>query len=152
VTKTRSARHIRASRAEVYRALVDATAIATWRVPDNMTAAVHVFDPRPGGEFRISLTYDSPARQGKTAANTDTYHGRFLTLVPDERVVEELEFETSDPALRGPLRLTTTLADADGGTDVVMVHESIPAGISAADNETGTRMALDKLAALLESR
>ena len=98
------------------------------------------------------MTYDSPARRGKTAANTDTYHDRFLTLVPDERVIEEVEFETADSAVRGPMRMTTTLTDADGGTDVVMLHESIPAGISAADNATGTRMALDKLAALVESR
>jgi len=152
VTKTSVLRHIRAPRAAVYRALVDATAIATWRVPDNMTAVVHAFDPRPGGEFRISLTYDSPAQRGKTAANTDTYRGRFLTLVPDERVIEEVEFETADSAVRGPMRMTTTLTDADGGTDAVMLHESIPAGISAVDNATGTRMALDKLAALVESR
>jgi len=152
MTRTRVVRPIRAPRSEVYRALVDATAIATWRVPDNMTAVVHAFDPRAGGEFRISLTYDSPGERGKTAANTDTYHGRFLTMIPDELVIEEFEFETADPALRGPMRLTTTLTDADGGTDVVMLHDSIPAGISAADNETGTRMALDKLAALVESR
>ncbi|HWF29247.1 MAG TPA: SRPBCC domain-containing protein [Mycobacterium sp.] len=152
MTNTRSVRHIRASRADVYRALVDATAIATWRVPDNMSAAVHVFDPRPGGEFRISLTYESPARRGKTAAHTDTYHGLFIELVPDERVVEELEFETSDPALHGAMRMTTALADADGGTDVIVLHEGLPPGVSARDNEIGTRMALDKLAALVESR
>jgi uncharacterized protein YndB with AHSA1/START domain len=116
-----------------------------------MTAAVHAFDPRPGGAIRISLTYDSPQGQGKTAAQTDTFHGRFVALLPDERVVEEVEFETSDPGFAGLMRMTTTLTDAAGGTDVVMLHEGIPAGISAADNETGTRMALDKLAGLLES-
>jgi Activator of Hsp90 ATPase homolog 1-like protein len=71
--------------------------------------------------------------------------------VPNERVVEELEFETSDPTLAGLMRMTTTLADAEGGTDVVVVHESLPAGISLADNAIGTKMALDKLAALVES-
>jgi uncharacterized protein YndB with AHSA1/START domain len=116
-----------------------------------MTADVHLFDPRPGGEFRISLSYNSRDRQGKSAAHTDTYRGRFVELVPHERVVEELEFETSDPALRGTMTMTTTLLDADRGTDVVVLHEDIPAGVSAADNETGTRMALDKLAALLEA-
>jgi uncharacterized protein YndB with AHSA1/START domain len=149
MTQTRVVRRIRASRESVYRALVDADAVAAWRVPGGMTAVVHVFDVRVGGRFRVSLTYESPQRQGKTAAATDTYHGRFVELVPDERVVEELEFETSDPALGGLMRITTTLADADGGTDVVVLQDDIPPGVSAADNEIGTRMALDKLAALV---
>jgi hypothetical protein len=76
----------------------------------------------------------------------------FIELVPDERVVEEFEFETSDPALHGAMRMTTALADADGGTDVIVLHEGLPPGVSARDNEIGTRMALDKLAALVESR
>ena len=97
-------RHVRAPRARVYRALLDAGAIAAWRVPDGMTSVVHEFDAREGGSFRISLTYDAPDRAGKTAAATDTYHGRFERLVPGERVVEVVEFETDDPALRELLR------------------------------------------------
>ncbi|HYP05429.1 MAG TPA: hypothetical protein VER03_04270, partial [Bryobacteraceae bacterium] len=52
---------------------------------------VHAFDAREGGAFRISLTYDQPAGSGKTTAHTDTYHGRFVKLVPDEVVVENVE-------------------------------------------------------------
>ncbi len=62
----------------------------------------------------------------------------------------EFEFETSDPAFAGLMRMTTTLTDADGGTDVVVLHDGIPPGVSAEDNKTGSEMALDKLAALLE--
>jgi uncharacterized protein YndB with AHSA1/START domain len=152
MTQTRVARHIRASPEAVYRALVDAGAVAAWRVPDGMSAVVHEFDARVGGRFRVSLTYESPDRQGKSAGATDTYRGRFVELVPDERVVEELEFETSDSAFGGVMRVTTTLAGADGGTEVVMLHQGVPAGVSPQDNELGTRMALDKLAALVESR
>ena len=151
MTQTRVVRHIRASRESVYRALVDADAVAAWRVPDGMTSVVDEFDARVGGRFRLSLTYESPQGRGKTAARTDTYQGRFVEPLPDERVVEELEFETSDPAFRGLMRITTTLADADGGTDVVMLHDGIPPGVSPADNEIGTEMALGKLAALVES-
>jgi hypothetical protein len=50
------------------------------------------------------------------------------------------------------MTMTTTLVDADGGTDVTVLHEGIPAGVSDADNELGTRMALDNLAALVEPR
>jgi hypothetical protein len=71
--------------------------------------------------------------------------------VPNEQVVEVIEFETADPALRGTMTMATTLTDADGGTDVVVVHDGIPDGVPAADNETGTRMALANLARLVEA-
>lgn len=89
--------HIKAPRSVVYRALLDPQAIAEWRVPDGMTSEVHEFEPREGGHIRVSLTYDDPNRSGKTASRTDTYHGRFVRLVPDELVVEVDEFETADP-------------------------------------------------------
>ena len=140
---TRVHRHIAAPRSTIYRLLLDPTAIAQWKVPDGMTAQVHAFEAREGGMIRVSLTYDSPDAAGKSMAHTDTYHGRFVRLVPDEMVVEADEFETDDPALRGEMISTITLADApDGGTDVVGVHENVPAGVSVADNETGWRMAL----------
>ena len=148
---TRVSRHVNAARPAIYRALVDASAIAKWRVPDGMSARVHEFDAREGGAFRISLSYDTPAGTGKSAAHTDTYHGHFVRLVPDEQVVEVFEFETADPGLRGEMTMTTTLADAGGGTDVLVVHEGIPDQVPAADNETGTRMALASLARLVEA-
>ena len=150
MTRTRVSRHIRAPRESVYRALLDADAVAAWRAPEGMTAIVHEFDARVGGRFRVSLTYESPDGRGKTAGRTDTYHGRFVELVRDERVVEDIEFETSDPAFAGSMRMTTTLRDTDGGTDVAMLHDGIPSGVSSRDNEIGTEMALDKLAALVE--
>ena len=110
-----------------------------------------MFEPREGGAFRISLTYDAPTGSGKTTAQTDTFHGRFVKLVPDEQVVEVVEFETVDPAMRGEMTITITLADIDGGTDVHAVHDSLPPGLSPADNEVGWRMSLDKLAALVET-
>jgi uncharacterized protein YndB with AHSA1/START domain len=115
-----------------------------------MTSHVHEFDPREGGSFRISLTYDAPGRVGKSAPHTDTYHGHFARLVPDEQVIEVFEFETADPALGGTMTMTTTLTDADGGTVVLVVHEGIPDVVAPPDNETGTRMALANLAKLVE--
>jgi len=64
---------------------------------------------------------------------------------------EVLEFETTDPALRGEMTITITLADADGGTDVLAVHDDLPRGVPAADNEAGWREALARLAALVEA-
>ena len=88
---------------------------------------------------------------GKTTAHTDTYHGRFVKLVPNERVVEMVEFETADPALRGEMIITITLVDVDGGTEVLAAHDGLPPGLSTADNEEGWRLSLAKLAALVEA-
>lgn len=99
---TRIEHHINAPRAAVYRALLDPRAVAKWKVPDGMTCHGHAFDAREGGSFRISLTCDAPTGAGKTTAHTDTYHGRFVKLVPNEQIVEVDEFETDDPALGRP--------------------------------------------------
>ena len=142
--------HVRAPRPAVYRALLDSGAVATWRVPNGMTATVHEFDAREGGWFRVSLTYDDASEAGKSGGHTDTYRGRFTLLVPDERVVEVSTFETPDPTLANEMTMTTTLVDAGDGTDVTILHEGIPDDIPAADNEAGTRMALANLARLVE--
>jgi len=151
MSSTRISQHIKAPRANVYRALLDPRAVAIWKVPTGMTCHVHAFDAREGGSFRISLTYDEPTGAGKTTTRTDTYHGHFAKLVPNERVVEVDEFETEDPALRGEMTITITLADADGGTNLLAVHDGLPPGVSSTDNETGWRMALAKLAAFVEA-
>ena len=148
---TRITRRVNAPRAAVYRALLDSRAVATWMVPTGMSSQVHAFDAREGGSFRISLTYDAPTGTGKTTAQTDTFHGRFVKLVTNEQVVEVVEFETTDPALQGEMTITIALAEADGGTDVVAVHDGLPPGVPAADNEAGWRSSLAKLAALVEA-
>ena len=151
MSSTRISRHVNAPRASVYRALLDAQAVAIWMVPTGMSSHVHAFDAREGGAFRISLTYDAPTGAGKTTAHTDTYHGRFVKLVPNEQLVEVVEFETADPALRGEMTITIALADADGGTDLLAVHDGLPPGLSAADNKAGWRSSHAKLAALVEA-
>jgi uncharacterized protein YndB with AHSA1/START domain len=140
-----------APRSAVYRAFLDPRAVATWMVPTGMTSHVHAFDAREGGSFRISLTYDAPSGTGKTTAQTDTYHGRFVKLVTDEQVVEVVEFETTDPTMRGEMTITISLADADGGTEILAVHDGLPPGVPPADNEAGWQSSLDKLATLVEA-
>jgi uncharacterized protein YndB with AHSA1/START domain len=151
MASTHIAHRIKAPRAAVYQALLNAQAVAHWKVPDGMTCQVHEFDAREGGRLRVSLTYDAPDRAGKTTSHTDTYHGRFVRLVPNEQVVEIDEFETTDPSLRGEMTITITLADADGGTELTAVHDGLPPGVSPADNELGWRLSLAKLTALVEA-
>lgn len=130
--------------------MLDADAVRQWMVPDGMTSYVHAFDARKGGAFRVSLTYDAPTTAGKTDPQTDTFHGTFVELIPDTKVVQRVEFETDDPAMQGEMTITYTLTDAATGTELVGLHENLPPGVSPADNELGSNMSMDKLAALVE--
>ena len=149
--QTRIARRLAAPRAAVYAALLDPQSVAKWKVPAGVSAEVHEFEAREGGAIRLSLTYTDVSGSGKTTARTDTYHGRFLELIPDERVVEVDEFETLDPEMEGEMRITIELADVNGGTELIAVHEGVPPGISLDDNEVGWTEALARLAALVEA-
>ena len=140
-----------APRERVYNALIDPQAVREWMVPDGMTSTIHNFEAREGGFFRISLTYDEPTGTGKSSSHRDTYHGTFVTLVPGHKVVQRLEFETSDPSLQGEMTTSFTLREVDGRTELLATHESLPPGLSADDNETGWRMSLQKLARLVQS-
>jgi uncharacterized protein YndB with AHSA1/START domain len=141
-----------APRSTVYQAILDAESVATWMVPTGMYSQIHMFEPHEGGRFRISLTYENPQRSGKTTANTDTYHGSFVKLVPDEQVVQLIEFETDDPMMKGQMTVTFTLSDSAGRTELLATHDNLPPGVPPADNELGWRMSLEKLARLAETR
>jgi uncharacterized protein YndB with AHSA1/START domain len=152
VTSTRLTRRIRADRSRVFEALLHGEAVQQWMVPDGMTSHIHTYDGREGGTFRISLSYDDTETAGKTSSHTDTFHGRFTKVVRDSEVVQVVEFETDDPAMQGEMTLTYLLEDRDGETDVTGIHENLPPGLPATDNELGWTMSMDKLAALVEGR
>ena len=143
---------IKAPRQAVYQACINPDEIAKWRVPDNMKAEVHAFDAREGGKYRMSLKYlqtEHPA-EGKTSGDTDTFAGRFVEIVPGEKIVEVIEFEAADAKFAGEMKITTSFRDVAGGTGITLFFEGIPPGVRPEDNETGTRQSLEKLAALLE--
>ncbi|MEV0685615.1 SRPBCC domain-containing protein [Nocardia sp. NPDC050378] len=153
MSTTRIGRHINAPRSTVYRLLLDADSVKAWMVPDDMAKAsrVHRFEPHEGGAFSITLIYDDAADADTADAQHDAYYGRFLSLTPDERIVEVLEFVTVRPEMSGAQTVTFTLTDsADGGTDLDVLHEDVPPGLSPPDNEIGWRTALTKLVALAE--
>lgn len=146
--RTEIRRFIPIDRARLYEILLDPSLLPRWKVPDGMSLTVHEYDAREGGRLRISLVYADPESKGKSAERTDTYHGRFVRLVPNELIVEEDEFETTDADVGGPMTITMRLSDRPGGTELVASHEPVPPGVSLADNELGWNMALDKLTAL----
>ena len=144
-------RIIKAPRAKLYAACLDPDMLARWRAPDRMSGVVHSFDAHVGGNYRMSLIYkDSKRSTGKTSSDIDSFTGRFVELVPDEKIVESIAFESDDPTYAGVMTLTTSFEDVPGGTNITMKFDGLPPGIRPEDNETGTRQSLWKLAALVE--
>ena len=138
-----------ASRAAVYRALLDPAAVARWRVPDGMTGEVHELDPRVGGRIRMSLTYDDPATAGSRAAPPTPTAGRTSSWCRTSGSSSRSSSSPTTPVSTARSPMTTTLRDAAGGTEVEIRMAGLPDAVPADQNELGTRMALDKLARLV---
>jgi uncharacterized protein YndB with AHSA1/START domain len=146
-----ASRLINASPGTIYRAHLDPQALADWRPPQGMTGRFEAFDPRPGGRFRMVLSYDDGGGGGgKTTANEDVVEGRFVQLVSDRLIVEAVEFQSDDPAFAGVMTITTRLEPVVGGTRVTIRCDDVPEGISAADHEAGLNSTLGNLAAFTE--
>jgi uncharacterized protein YndB with AHSA1/START domain len=149
---TRVSRIIKAPRRRIYQAFLDPKALVSWLPPRGMTGRVYEFDAREGGAYRMSLTYDQSnhSTRGKTSEHTDMVRGRFRELVPDERIVQQVEFESEDPAFAGLMTMTWSLADVADGTEVTILCQDAPAGIRPDDHDTGMRSTLENLAAFAE--
>lgn len=145
----RASRTIEASPAAIYRAHLDPDALAVWRAPEGMRGEVYSFDPREGGRYRMALVYVAGG-QGKTTGKADVFEGRFLELVSDRRIVEQVRFETDDAAFAGAMTITTTFTAVDGGTRVDVAISDVPPGISAEDHQAGMDSSLANLAAFVE--
>ncbi|MDN3241759.1 SRPBCC family protein [Glycomyces tritici] len=146
-----ASRDIPASVDRVYTALVDPEALAAWLPPAGMTGRFDHYDPRPGGGYRMTLTYDDPAdAPGKTTADTDTVEARFIELVPNTRIVTEVDFVSDDPAFAGTMTGAWTLEPVADGTRVTITAENVPDGISAEDHAEGLGSSLLNLEAYLE--
>jgi len=148
----RASRIIRATRRTIYQAFLDPEALVSWLPPTGMTGRVYELDARKGGAYRLALTYleTNHSPRGKTSEHTDVVRGRFLDLIPDERIVQRGEFESDDPAFAGAMTITWTLADVPGGTEVSVLCENVPPSVRPSDHETGLRSTLENLAAFTE--
>lgn len=135
----------------VFEALVDRDALETWLPPGGMTARFERFDPVPGGSYRLVLTYADPAgARGKSSADSDIVEVRYLDIVPNDRVVQAVDFVADDPAFAGTMTMTWTIQAADGGSRVEIVADDVPDGISAVDHAVGLASSLDNLARFVE--
>jgi uncharacterized protein YndB with AHSA1/START domain len=116
-----------------------------------MTARFERFDPRPGGSYRLVLTYtDAATAPGKATPDTDIVEARYVELVPGVRAVQAVDFASDDPAFAGTMTMTWELSAVDGGTRVEITAADVPDGISAEDHATGLASSLTNLARYVE--
>lgn len=137
----------------VFAALVDPVALAEWLPPEGMTGRFEHFDARPGGSYRLVLTYGgSSSGSGKTTPDADVVEARFVEILPPERLVQAVDFVSDDPAFTGTMTMTWELFPAKDGTRVVVRADDVPAGIPAEDHTTGMQSSLANLAGFVEPR
>src|SRR4051794_36749947 len=115
-------RVLRATPERVYRAFLDADAMAKWLPPNGFTAKVHHMDARVGGSHRMSFTNFSTGK-------SHSFGGTYIELTPHERIRYTDKFD--DPNLRGEMQTTITLKKVSVGTEVGIVQEGVPAVIPA---------------------
>lgn len=147
----RASRMIAAPPRRVWAALVDPGALVAWLPPGDMTGRFERFDARPGGSYRMVLTYsDASGAPGKASPDSDIVEARIVDIVPGERLVQAVDFLSDDPDYAGTMLMTWEIAAAGQGTRVDIVAEDVPDGISAEDHATGLASSLSKLAAYVE--
>jgi uncharacterized protein YndB with AHSA1/START domain len=149
---SRTSRVIRARPEELYEAFTDPAALVAWLPPAGMTGHIHEFEARVGGGYRMSLFYPPDERtfRGKTSDKEDMVDVRFVELAPPRRIVEAVNFVTTDPAFFGEMTLTATFDEVSGGTEVTLVFTNLPPGVRAEDNDAGSRLSLEQLARRFE--
>jgi len=110
-------RVLRAAPEKVYRAFLDADAMAKWLPPNGFTCRVHELDAKVGGTYRMSFTNFS-------TGHGHSFGGRYLELVPHERIRYSDRFD--DPNLPGEMQTTITLKKVSCGTELNVVQEGLP--------------------------
>ena len=135
-------RVLRAAPEKVYRAFLDADAMAKWLPPNGFTGKVHHMDAKVGGTYRMSFT-------NFTTGRSHSFGGEFLELVPHERIRYTDTFE--DPNLAGEMQTTITLKSVPCGTELNIVQEGLPAVIPPEACCLGWQESLTLLTKLVEA-
>jgi uncharacterized protein YndB with AHSA1/START domain len=126
----------------VYRAFLDADAMAKWLPPNGFTGKVYSLDAKVGGSYRMSFTNFS-------SGNSHSFGGEYLELVPNERIRYVDRFD--DPNLPGEMQVTVTLRQTPFGTELNVVQEGVPDAIPAEACYLGWQESLILLAKLVEA-
>jgi uncharacterized protein YndB with AHSA1/START domain len=146
-----ASRVIAASPERVFAALTDPDALAVWLPPGDMSGRFEEFDARPGGSYRLVLTYaDASNAPGKSTADADVVQARFVDIVEGKQVVQAVDFVSDDPGYAGTMTMTWEVTAVDDAARVEIRAEDVPVGISAEDHATGLNASLAQLADYLE--
>lgn len=123
----------------IYAVFLDPEAVAVWRPPKGMECHIYEFNPRVNGTFRMSFDYKDTHHEvpGKSSEHADIFHGPFIELLPGKKIVEQVEFESGNPAFAGEMTITTTLESVSGGTEVIFTATNVPPGICPEDHYKG---------------
>ena len=135
-------RVLRAPPERVYKAFLDADAMAKWLPPHGFTGKVHQIDAKVGGSYKMSFTNFSNGQ-------SHSFGGKYLELVPNERIRHTDKFD--DPNLPGEMQTTISLKKVFCGTDVGIVQEGIPEAIPPEACYLGWQESLTLLAQLVEA-
>jgi len=134
-------RVLRSKPERVYRAFLDADAMAKWLPPFGFTCKVHHMDARVGGTYKMSFTNFS-------TGNSHSFGGKYLELIPNERIHYTDSFD--DPNLPGQMRTTISLRPVSCGTELTIVQEGLPEAIPVEMCYLGWQESLDQLTRLVE--
>lgn len=151
----RSERVVHGDLARVFEALIDPEALASWLPPTGMSGRFEHYDARVGGSYRMVLSYDAldanaPTVGGKTTVDSDVVDVRFVDIVPGERIVQAIDFDSADQLFAGTMTMTWMVESVADGTRVTVTAEDVPAGISPEDHATGMASSLENLASYVE--
>lgn len=106
-----------------------------------------------GGGYRMRLTYKDPHEgQGKTSGASDEVEVRIVGLEPGRRIVQEVDFDSDDPAFEGTMRMTWEFQQDSDGSLVTIRAENVPSRIRPEDHQAGLEASLHNLARLLEGK
>lgn len=134
-------RVLKAPPERVYRAFLSPEALAKWLPPHGFTCAVHQFEPREGGQFKMSFT-------NLTTQQSNSFGGEFLELIPNERIHYTDGFD--DPGLPGTMHVTVSLKPVSCGTELSIIQEGIPVVIPVEMCYLGWQESLALLTLLVE--
>jgi uncharacterized protein YndB with AHSA1/START domain len=143
-------RIVNASPAAIYRAFIDPEALVQWLPPDGMSGQMLAFDPRPGGRYCMTLRYEDASIAGKSGGNEDTVEARFVDLIPNERIMQAVDFVSDDPRFAGTMTMSWILTPRGQATEVSIIAENVPPGISKQDHDEGINSSLANLARFVE--
>src|SRR4051794_10339387 len=141
-TNTVRLHRVLATRPEkVYRAFIEADALAKWLPPNGFACIVHHLEPMVGGTFKMSF-------RNFTTGNSHSFGGEYVELVPNERLRYTDKFD--DPNLPGNIQVAVTLKNVSVGTELNIVQEGLPDIIPVEACYLGWQQSLENLAKLVE--